>query len=364
MNRTGFYSGAILHADGWKLLFIFQSLLAACGVKVIHVLEKNPTQSPHPSLFSYFLPGLMFDISSSRLQGQLERTGTAAVAGPKSPAFILEKHLRYFMPDQPVSWTKLTEDLRHLFPEGLKGLASLFPFPHLLSPLVHEKIPIRDFTKKGLPSWDMFPVLFTDDIHQPLGRFFGLACELREIRKTLTAEGALELLKLSFELAVEILLMSGKAQDRNGAKNKLKNALTSGKALDSFDQLFLDQGADPVYFQNLFFSENRPVKILRSKKQGFLQSIRNDILLEVRKKMYERASLPSNFDGVGLLKKTGDWISEGDPMLQIHGQFLTISGFSEKNLKDMFRIGPKCPAFKPLIVQKTVFGPAKNPEIL
>lgn len=86
------------------------------------------------------------------------------------------------------------------------------------------------------------------DMNQPLGKFVGNALEVYECLQIMRgeADGAMmPTLELSIELTARLLVMCGIAASDKEAKNKLKEALDSGEALERFRQNIELQGGDP-----------------------------------------------------------------------------------------------------------------------
>src|SRR5947199_6489376 len=79
----------------------------------------------------------------------------------------------------------------------------------------------------------------------PLGRAVGNALEVQECIDTLKGRGPADLEALSVELAARMVRLGGKAADAAGAEAKVREALTSGRALDVFRRMVERQGGDP-----------------------------------------------------------------------------------------------------------------------
>ncbi|MEP6743812.1 MAG: thymidine phosphorylase [bacterium] len=85
------------------------------------------------------------------------------------------------------------------------------------------------------------------DMNQPLGRAVGNSLEVKECIELLRGEvddRARPVLDLSIELSAHMLVLSHVDESLNAARERLKNTLSSGKALESFRQNVAEQGGN------------------------------------------------------------------------------------------------------------------------
>jgi pyrimidine-nucleoside phosphorylase len=78
----------------------------------------------------------------------------------------------------------------------------------------------------------------------PLGRCVGNASEVREAIETLKGSGPADLTELSVVLAARMLVLAGIADDAV-AETRVREALTSGRGLETLSRLIDAQGGDP-----------------------------------------------------------------------------------------------------------------------
>ncbi len=79
----------------------------------------------------------------------------------------------------------------------------------------------------------------------PLGREVGNASEMRESLDVLRGGGPPDLVEVTMALGVEMLLSVGVAADEPDARDRLENAINSGKAMELFAAVIEAQGGDP-----------------------------------------------------------------------------------------------------------------------
>lgn len=352
-----FTSAAVLSPGGWKIVLAVQSLLAASGIKFIHICKKNaegPLSSTLPSsLCDHFRP----EYSSLPVHRQLKMSGSAFLVRPESPESVLERYMREAVDGTRLSHQKIFKDIQRLFPRGFCTMAFIIPLPYRIQDRAVGGSFVRDFFKSGSRNLWVFPAVFflTEDLF-PVGMSWGWGLELQEVVRTLQAESSFGLLKLSIETAAEILLLSRETLNRNEAKILCKKALLSGKALDVFFKIF-------PQFRNIInmpssgrTSIDCPLRVVRSVQSGFFHEINRHVFLEARKRIYERTSNSFKAEGISFLKKSGDRVEKGEPLVEVFGQCLTEPVLPDAMLRQMFSIRRQKPEFKPLISHKITAG--------
>ena len=80
---------------------------------------------------------------------------------------------------------------------------------------------------------------------RPLGRACGNALEVEEAIMALRGEGPPDLLKVTYALGADMLLLGGVVADREDARRRMEVAISSGKAAARFQAIIEAQGGDP-----------------------------------------------------------------------------------------------------------------------
>ena len=80
---------------------------------------------------------------------------------------------------------------------------------------------------------------------RPLGRACGNAVEVEESIMALRGEGPPDLMRVTYALGAEMLLLSGAVRDRDEARRRMEVAISSGRAAERFRQIIEAQGGDP-----------------------------------------------------------------------------------------------------------------------
>lgn len=82
------------------------------------------------------------------------------------------------------------------------------------------------------------------DMSQPLGLAIGNSLEVKEAIDTLRGEGPKDLEELCMALGSQMVFLAGKAESLENAKEKLKEVIRNGKALEKFKEFIANQGGD------------------------------------------------------------------------------------------------------------------------
>ncbi len=161
------------------------------------------------------------------------------------------------------------------------------------------------------------------DMDQPLGRAVGNSLEVAEAIATLRGEGPEDFVKLCMTLGSHMLITGGVAENEAEADEKLKDAISSGRALDKLAEFVKAQGGDPeaVYDTELLPKASIVEEIL-SPVEGYVHKIDCDeigicsLLLGGGRETKE--SIIDLSVGLILNKKVGDHVDEKEALAVIH----------------------------------------------
>lgn len=158
---------------------------------------------------------------------------------------------------------------------------------------------------------------------QPLGLAIGNALELKEALATLKGSGPPDLKELCLELGGWMLYMAGKVKDPKQGGNILEETISSGRALDKFREMVINQGGDIKAIDNpdlLPHAEKLyPVKAAGS---GYVSRLDAESIGVAAVSLGAgRATREDDIDhavGIVLEKKIGDRVEQGKNLAVIH----------------------------------------------
>jgi pyrimidine-nucleoside phosphorylase len=158
---------------------------------------------------------------------------------------------------------------------------------------------------------------------EPLGRAVGNALEVKEALELLRGGGPADLRACTEELAVEMLLSGRAAPDRAAALDRVRAAVSSGRALEKLLAICDAQGGDPRALEDPSRLPAAPVRSeVRAPRAGWVQAIdAEEIGLAAMALGAGRARVEDAIDpavGIVLEKKVGDAVASGEPLAVLH----------------------------------------------
>lgn len=161
------------------------------------------------------------------------------------------------------------------------------------------------------------------NMNQPLGNTIGNALEVIEAINTLKGKGPQDLEELCLNAGSTMLVQAKLYENEKSAYQALKEVMYNGQALEKLKEMVKAQGGDVSYIENIDQFEKASVMIeLTSKQTGYIKSLEAKALGIVAMKLGGgRMTKDEDIDhsvGLVLYKKTGDYVTSGEPLLQIH----------------------------------------------
>jgi len=109
---------------------------------------------------------------------------------------------------------------------------------------------------------------------RPLGRACGNALELEEAIHTLHGEGPPDLLRVTYALGAEMLVLGGLAVNRDAARRAMEVAISSGRAAEKIREVIEAQGGDPgVVDDPSQLAEAEKCELFHAPQAGFVATV-------------------------------------------------------------------------------------------
>ena len=193
------------------------------------------------------------------------------------------------------------------------------------------------------------------DMDRPLGYAVGNSLEVVEAIEALQGKGPKDLVELSLALASQILFLADKGTLEE-CRAIAQDAITSGKALDTFAQMVKAQGGDPeyIYHPEKFATApySREVKVSES---GYIASVDTEkyglaslLLGAGRNTKEDEIDLSA---GYMIQKKTGDYVNAGDTLAVLYTSNEALLDAAERTLLNATTITADAPEKRPLIFE-------------
>ena len=184
------------------------------------------------------------------------------------------------------------------------------------------------------------------DMDQPLGNAVGNALEVKEAIETLKGHGPADFTELCMTLGSCMLMVAEIAENEQQAREMLKEAVDSEKALDKLAELVEAQGGDKrMVYETDLLPKASSITPLLSEKDGYVEKIQCDevgicsLILGGGRETKE-----STIDlsvGIVLTKKVGSHVKAGEPLAYIHSNEEAKRLACEERLRKAFHIGDK-----------------------
>ena len=194
------------------------------------------------------------------------------------------------------------------------------------------------------------------DMDQPLGSAVGNALEVREAISVLKGEEEGDLLRLCLALGSCMLTEAGFAEDRESAESMLRDAISSGRALDKFCEMVTAQGGDEKVIRQPQLLPTAPYVLpLKADQGGWISRIRAEEAGLVSMRLGGgREKKDDRIDpAVGLIfkKKLGDRVEPGDVLAEVHASSPEKGEEAVRQLKACFSFS-ETPVERPPFVKK------------
>ncbi len=190
------------------------------------------------------------------------------------------------------------------------------------------------------------------DMEEPLGSAIGNALEVEEASRTLEGRGPGDLTELVARLSAELLRLTGRAKDGDEGYRLCMEALRSGEAHRRFVAFLEAQGAEKGALSRL---PRAPSTFeLGAPEDGFVAGLDAlEIGIAAMELGAGRATKDDAIDpGVGLelLKKRGDRVKKGEPMVRFHHHRERGLAGAVARVAKAYRIAARKPKARPLVL--------------
>lgn len=200
-------------------------------------------------------------------------------------------------------------------------------------------------------------IAYITNMDQPLGLAIGNGLEVAEAIQVLRGEGSQDLINLCLELGSAMLVLGGKAKDKEEGKIKLKEALASRKALEKFREFILAQAGEGKVVEDLnLLPQARFKESWVAKEEVYIAELPAERLGQVAMKLGAgREKKGQDIDlAVGLVLggKVGDRIEKGEPIVTVYANDGKKLKGALEELKAFIKLSPDPVPPLPLILEE------------
>jgi pyrimidine-nucleoside phosphorylase len=310
---------------GDKVSLVLAPLVASLGVAVPMISGRGLGHTGGTLDKLESIPGFRTRLTLPEVRRQLEQIGCALV-GQTEEIAPLDRRL-YALRDATatiesipliaasIMSKKLAEGLTGLVLDVKRGSGAFLG--QLDSALALGRMMIELGADHGCPV-----VALVTAMDRPLGRACGNALELEEAIHALAGEGPPDLMKVTYALGAEMLLLAGVVPTRDQGYRQMEVAISSGRALDTFRAVVVAQGGDPrVIDDPARLPQANECELYLSPRDGVIVHVeprrigRGIIALGGGRSLVEDAVDPSV--GFVISARPGDVVRKGEPLATV-----------------------------------------------
>jgi len=343
---------------GDKVSLPLAPLVAACGVAVPMISGRGLGHTGGTLDKLEAIPGFRTALDPAELTTIVSRLGLV-LAGQSGSLVPADRKL-YALRDatatvesipliaSSIMSKKLAEDLDGLVLDVKVGSGAFLPDPDRARELATTLVRIG--SAAGVP----VTALLTN-MDAPLGREVGNASEVRESLAVLRGGGPADLVALTTDLAVEMLLLGDAAADADDARRTLGGALASGRALELFARVVEAQGGDPRVVEDESLLPLAPeAAVVTADRAGVVTRVdARRIGVAAALLGAGRARKEDSIDpgaGITVVAKPGDPVAAGDPLAVLRARAGTADALPL--VTAAFAVGDTAPPPRPLVLER------------
>jgi thymidine phosphorylase len=197
------------------------------------------------------------------------------------------------------------------------------------------------------PTYDVKTSAVLTRMDVPLGRTVGNALEVSESLATLGGQGPPDLVEVTVALATEMLELAGLRTPRS----QVAATLAGGRALPSYESMIRAQGGDP----GAPMPEAPHRRTVRADRAGYVTGL--DALAvgvaawRLGAGRARKEDAVAKTAGVVCLAKPGEEVAEGQPLLELRAEDLSLFARAQDALEGAITVGSEPPAPRPLVIE-------------
>ena len=199
---------------------------------------------------------------------------------------------------------------------------------------------------------------FITDMNEPLGNAVGNVYEVIEAVKMLSGEGPEDYRELVLSLASEMIFLGGKAKDTEEGRKIAEKTIADGSALKQLCRIVRGQGSDEKFVLNPGLLKTAEKKaVFTAPLSGYIEEIQAELIGRAEAALGGgRETKEDVIDlsvGMVLLKKTGEPVQKGEPLMEIHYNIESKkAGNSFELIRKAYTIGSENPGRKQVILMR------------
>jgi pyrimidine-nucleoside phosphorylase len=310
------------------------------------------------------IPGYRTELSLAEVKSQLERIGVVMVG--QTPDLVPADRKLYGLRDvtgtvesipllaSSIMSKKLAESLDGLVLDIKIGSGAFLTDP--AQSMVLAQTMIRLGEARGCRTRALLTAM-----DRPLGIACGNGLEVREAIAGLRGEGPADLMAVTFALGSEMVLLAGRAGDRDAARGAVEAVIERGAALEKFRQLVAAQGGDPAVVDH-------PDRLPRAPIIEPLLATRSGLVARIEPRLIGHAIIALGGGrmvasdpidpavGIEVLVEPGNSVTPGTPLARVHARSESALEAAFRTVSDAIPIADRADSVLPLLSHRVTIG--------
>ena len=342
---------------GDKTSLVVTPIVASCGVKVAKMSGRGLGHTGGTIDKLEAIPGFCTSLSTEEFERIVNEVGIAIVGQSKNLASADKK--LYALRDvtatvdsmpliaSSIMGKKLAADDDCIVLDVKTGSGSFMKTLEDSKALAQLMVDIGKLAGKKM-------LALITDMDRPLGWAIGNTLEVIEAIDVLCGRGPDDLTDICIALATDMLTLTGEHGDRAECEAKVREAISSGRALETLARMVKAQGGDDtVIYHPEAFAKATNEYVVKAPRDGYIVAVDTEgygitslLLGAGRNTMEDEIDYTA---GLILRAKTGDFVRAGDPIATLYTCDESRFSAAEQRLLASTTIGDKKPEDRPLI---------------
>ncbi|MGD9605247.1 MAG: pyrimidine-nucleoside phosphorylase [Bacilli bacterium] len=323
---------------GDKTTLIVAPIVASCGLKIAKMSGRGLGHTGGTLDKLEAIPGFQIALSPEDFLNQVSEIGLAVV-GQTANIAPADKKL-YALRDvtgtieavgliaSSVMSKKLASGASHILLDVKVGDGAFMKTLEDARTLASAMVKIGNLANRQT-------VAVLTDMEQPLGFAVGNAIEVIEAIDTLKGQGPKDLTELCYQLSAQMLLLTKIVSSKEEGLTKVKQAISSGQALDNFRKMIQYQhGNDHVIDDYALFAQSKQQIKVYAKTDGYIKQVKalaiGQAAMLLGAGREKKEDIISMGVGVKAFGKVGDFVRRND--------VLAILYANEQNIDEAFQM--------------------------
>ena len=332
---------------GDKVSLLLAPMVASCGVAVPMMSGRGLGHTGGTLDKLESIPGFRTDLTLREARAQIEQLGCAMLG--QTPEIAPADKRLYALRDvtgtvesipliaASIMSKKLAEGLGGLVLDVKTGSGAFLTDTARAIELARTMIGLGE--ARGCPT-----VALLTAMDRPLGRACGNALEVEEAIAGLRGDGPADLMEVTFALGAEMLVLVGAARSPAEARQRLEEAVASGRALQTFARVIEAQGGNPAVVDDPgVLPQAQAVEVYRAEQAGVVAAVEPR---RIGRAIVELGGGRTTIDdvvdptvGFVITVKPGDSVREGEPIASVFARDEAGIALGLKALQEAVTVG-------------------------